>query len=48
MKEDRIELVPDELDAVDRAAAMIRKGDLVIILADHVERVITRLGASLG
>jgi cyanophycin synthetase len=48
MSEDRIELVPDELEAVDRAASMIRKGDLVIVLADHVERVVTRLGASLG
>jgi cyanophycin synthetase len=48
MTGDRIELVPDELEAVDRAASMIRKGDLVIVLADHVERVVTRLGASLG
>jgi cyanophycin synthetase len=48
MREDCIEIVPDELDSVDRAASMIRKGDLVIVLADHVERVVTRLGASLG
>ncbi|HEY2896612.1 MAG TPA: cyanophycin synthetase [Gemmatimonadaceae bacterium] len=48
MSEDRIEIVPDELDSVERAASMIRKGDLVIVLADHVERVVKRLGASLG
>jgi cyanophycin synthetase len=48
MTEDRIEIVPDELDAVDRAASMIRKGDLVIVLADHVESVVKRLGASLS
>jgi cyanophycin synthetase len=48
MSEDRIEIVHDELQAVDRVASMVRDGDLVIILADHVERVVKRLGASLG
>jgi cyanophycin synthetase len=47
MSQDRIELVPAELDAVDRAVSMIRKGDLVVVLADRVEDVVKRLGASL-
>jgi cyanophycin synthetase len=48
LSEDRTEIVFDEMEAVDRAASMIREGDLVIILADDVEDVVKRLGGSLG
>ena len=48
LPEERIEIVYDEMEAVDRAASMIGDGDLVIILADHVERIVKRLGASIG
>ncbi|MDB4910199.1 MAG: cyanophycin synthetase [Gemmatimonadetes bacterium] len=48
MKEDHIEIVFEEAEAVDRAASLIGEGDLAIILADHVEHVVKRLGASLG
>ncbi len=48
LPEDRVRIVNDELEAVGTAASMIREGDLVIILADDVEEVVKRLGASPG
>ncbi|HUF28546.1 MAG TPA: cyanophycin synthetase [Gemmatimonadaceae bacterium] len=39
---DRIEVVRDELAAVDRATAEIEEGDIVIVLADDVRAVLSR------
>jgi cyanophycin synthetase len=36
--EDRIEVIPNELQAVDAALAMAREGDLVVIFGDNIER----------
>ncbi|HEU0016413.1 MAG TPA: cyanophycin synthetase [Longimicrobium sp.] len=45
MRDDAIELVPDELDAVDRALEGVGEGDLVMILADKVGPVLAHVQA---
>jgi len=38
VKRDAVEIVPDEQQAVDRALRMARKGELVLIFADKINR----------
>jgi cyanophycin synthetase len=40
LSDDRIEIVPGELDAVDRALALLGDGELAIVLADKVRDVL--------
>ena len=43
MAEDRIETIPDELEALDHALARAEDGDLVLMLADDVRAVLAHL-----
>jgi len=43
MSRDAIVLVPDEFQAVDRAMAEVQSGDLIMVLADKVEAVLTHV-----
>ena len=46
--EELIELVHDELDAVDRGIALMSDGDLVFVLADDVSRVLEHIRAHVS
>jgi len=43
LSEDEIEIVADEFDAVDRAVALLRDHDIVVVLADDVPGVLEHL-----
>ena len=45
LPDDAVEVIPDELDAVDRAIARLEDNDIAVVLADDVQGVLRHLGA---
>ena len=43
VREDRIEIVPEEIRAVERAVELMDDGDIAVVLADDVRGVLTRV-----
>jgi cyanophycin synthetase len=45
LPDDAVEVVPNELDAVDRALARLDDNDIAVVLADDVQGILRHLGA---